>query len=121
MSILRGAAKGLADEQKIDVDPRGLDALLVPPEHGLLPAGVWIAVAIAALFALVLRYTRFGRHVFAVGSNEATARLCGVDVGRDAPPRLHADAGSLRASPASSSSRLSPSAIPPIRSASSSR
>ena len=25
MSILRGGAKGLADEQKIDCDPRGLD------------------------------------------------------------------------------------------------
>ena len=30
----------------------------------------------------MLRYTRFGRHVFAVGSNEATARLCGVEVDR---------------------------------------
>ena len=82
MSILRGAAKGLAHEQKIDVDPRGLDALLAPPEHGLFPAGVWIAIAIAALAATTLRSTRFGRHVFAVGSNEATARLCGVEVER---------------------------------------
>jgi ribose transport system permease protein len=82
MSILRGAAKGLANEQKIDVDPQGLDALLAPPAHGVFPPGVWVAVAIAALFAAVLRYTRFGRHVFAVGSNEATARLCGIEVGR---------------------------------------
>jgi ribose transport system permease protein len=29
-----------------------------------------------------LRYTRFGRHVFAIGSNEQTARLCGVRVNR---------------------------------------
>jgi len=28
--------------------------------------------------AVVLRYTVFGRHVFAIGSNEATARLCGI-------------------------------------------
>jgi ribose transport system permease protein len=82
MSILRGVAKGVADEQKIDVDPHGLDALLAVPEHGALPYGVWIAVAIAVFFAAVLRYTRFGRHVFAVGSNEATARLCGVEVDR---------------------------------------
>jgi ribose transport system permease protein len=82
MSILRGAAKGLANEQKIDVEPQGLDALLAPPLHGVFPAGVWIAVAIAALFAGILRYTRFGRHVFAVGSNEATARLCGIEVDR---------------------------------------
>ena len=30
--------------------------------------------------AAVLRYTVFGRHVFAIGSNESTARLCGINV-----------------------------------------
>jgi ribose transport system permease protein len=30
----------------------------------------------------MLGYTRFGRHVFAVGSNEAAARLCGIDAAR---------------------------------------
>ena len=82
MSILRGAAKGLANEQKIDVDPHGLDAILAPPAFGILPAGVWVAIALAVVAALVLRATPFGRHVFAVGSNEATARLCGIQVDR---------------------------------------
>lgn len=36
----------------------------------------------AVVAALLLRYTRLGRHVFAVGSNEETARLCGVPVAR---------------------------------------
>ena len=39
-------------------------------------------LALAVLVAAVLRFTRFGRHVFAVGSNEQTARLCGIDVER---------------------------------------
>jgi ribose transport system permease protein len=84
MSMLRGAAKGIAKEQTVSVDARGLDALLSPPEHAwmIFPAGVWITAVLAVLGALVLRYTRFGRHVFAVGSNEATARLCGVEVDR---------------------------------------
>jgi ribose transport system permease protein len=82
MSILRGAAKGIASEQKIDVDPRGIDDLLGASGNALLPPGVWIAIAIAGAAAVLLGSTRFGRHVFAVGSNEATARLCGVDVGR---------------------------------------
>jgi len=30
--------------------------------------------------AFTLRYTRFGRHLFAIGSNERTARLCGVRI-----------------------------------------
>jgi erythritol transport system permease protein len=39
-----------------------------------------ILAALSAAF--LLRYTRFGRHVFAIGSNESTARLCGVPVER---------------------------------------
>jgi ribose/xylose/arabinose/galactoside ABC-type transport system permease subunit len=81
MSVLRGAAKGLAHEQKIDVDSGGLDALL-GPSHALAPPGVWVALLIAIAGAAVLHLTRFGRHVFAVGSNENAARLCGVRIAR---------------------------------------
>jgi ribose transport system permease protein len=48
------------------------------PSGAELPAGVWVAVALAVVTSLVLRKTVFGRHVFALGSNEAAARLCGV-------------------------------------------
>lgn len=86
MSILRGAAKGVAKEQKIDVDAHGLDSLLSALPEGkrwmLFPSGVWIALVVALLAAAALRYTRLGRHVFAIGSNEQTARLCGVAVDR---------------------------------------
>ena len=44
------------------------------------PAIVFLGLAVVA--ALTLHYTRFGRHVLAIGSNEQTARLCGVAVGR---------------------------------------
>jgi ribose transport system permease protein len=79
MAVLRGSAIGIASEQKIDCDPRGLDHVL---EASLSAPGIWIALGLAAVVALVLGYTRFGRHVFAVGSNEAAARLCGIDAGR---------------------------------------
>jgi ribose transport system permease protein len=85
MSAFRGLAKGLANEQKIDADARGLDALAsaAPERTWLLVApGVWMLAIIALLVAAMLRYTRFGRHVFAVGSNEANARLAGVHVER---------------------------------------
>jgi len=84
MSVLRGAAKGLAGEQKIDADPRGLDELMAiaPGGVGLVPAGVWITLLVALFGVGLLAYTRFGRHVVAVGSNELTARLCGVPVKR---------------------------------------
>jgi ribose/xylose/arabinose/galactoside ABC-type transport system permease subunit len=45
-----------------------------------LPSGVWLTLVMAAALAVVLRYTVFGRYVFALGSNEATARLCGINV-----------------------------------------
>jgi ribose/xylose/arabinose/galactoside ABC-type transport system permease subunit len=83
MSILRGAAKGLAKEQKIDCDPQGIDGLLASSSGWpLVPPGVWIVIAAGILAGLALRYTRFGRQVYAIGSNEATALVCGVNVTR---------------------------------------
>lgn len=83
MSALRGLAKGLADEQKIDAPARGIDEwMAIAPGERLVPHGVWLAFAAAVLCALLLGYTRLGRHAVAVGSNELTARLCGVPVAR---------------------------------------
>jgi ribose transport system permease protein/erythritol transport system permease protein len=48
----------------------------------VLPLGIWMLILGAATAAVLLRYTRFGRHVYAIGSNESTARLCGVPVER---------------------------------------
>jgi ribose/xylose/arabinose/galactoside ABC-type transport system permease subunit len=89
MLVVRGAAKGIGREQKIDVDPQRLawlDELLasLPRERSwmLVPPGVWMLVLLAIAMAALLRYTRLGRHTFAIGSNEQTARLCGVPVER---------------------------------------
>ncbi len=89
MLVVRGAAKGIGREQKIDVDPerlQWLEELLasLPKERSwmLLPPGVWVLIILAVAVAALLRYTRLGRHTFAIGSNEQTARLCGVAVER---------------------------------------
>jgi ribose/xylose/arabinose/galactoside ABC-type transport system permease subunit len=83
MTILRGAAKGLAHEQKIDADARGLEQLLGVGTGWLaFPPGVFVLAAVALLAAGLLRYTPFGKHVYAIGSSERTARLCGVAVER---------------------------------------
>lgn len=84
--VIRGAAKGLAHEQKIDAPLSWLNDLLaaLPPGESwkIAPPGVWIMGVLALLVAGMLYYTRLGRHIFAIGSNEATARLCGVPVDR---------------------------------------
>lgn len=82
MGALRGAAKGLAGEQTIYPDETWLNKLMLLGGRGTLPGGAWLMLGFAVLVALMLRYTRFGRHVFAVGSNELSARLCGVPVER---------------------------------------
>lgn len=79
MGVLRGAAKGLANEQPIYPDGTWLNGLMQLGEHSL-PGGVWVMLVMAGVIGGVLRYTRFGRHCFAIGSSESTARLCGVRV-----------------------------------------
>jgi ribose transport system permease protein len=83
MLIVRGAAKGLADERRIEAPATWLNGLLRTVKGGRgLPPGIWVLLVLALLVAGVLRYTVFGRHLFAIGSNERTARLCGVRVER---------------------------------------
>ncbi|MFN8591185.1 MAG: ABC transporter permease [Thermomicrobiales bacterium] len=47
-----------------------------------IPIPVIILLIILVIAAFVLRYTPFGRAVYAVGSNEEAARLSGIEVGR---------------------------------------
>jgi ribose transport system permease protein len=85
MLLVRGAAKGLADERRIEAPITWLNSLLRTARDGsgfLVPVGIWITIVLALIVAGILRYTRFGRHIFAIGSNERTARLCGVRVER---------------------------------------
>jgi ribose transport system permease protein len=85
MGIARGAAKWIAGNQKIDAPLTWVNDLMArsPRPAWLLTApGVWIMILLAVMMSVVLRSTVFGRHVFAIGSNEATARLCGVRTDR---------------------------------------
>jgi ribose transport system permease protein len=41
---------------------------------------VWVLLVLTALMAFALRFTAWGRHVYAVGGNEQAARLTGVSV-----------------------------------------
>jgi erythritol transport system permease protein len=47
-----------------------------------LPAPIWIMTLVAAAAVVVAGHTRFGRYVYAVGSNERAALLAGVRVRR---------------------------------------
>jgi len=47
---------------------------------GSVPWIVIISIGLAVMSALVLRYTGFGRMIYATGGNEEAARLAGIDV-----------------------------------------
>jgi ribose transport system permease protein len=81
LGIARGVAKWMAGNQKIDAPITWVNELMARsprPSWLLTSPGVWLMVLLAVAMAVVLRFTVFGRHVFAIGSNEATARLCGI-------------------------------------------
>jgi ribose transport system permease protein len=86
-SVARGLAVWFAGRQLLafqgDSRPGWVDTLdRVHPENGLFNPGVWGFVALAVVTAIMLRRTVFGRYIYAIGSSEPTARLCGVPVPR---------------------------------------
>lgn len=84
LGVVRGGAQRLADNQTVNYDGSPINQWMTTadPFGYALPPGVWIALGLALVMALILRKTVFGRHVFALGSNEATARLCGIPTTR---------------------------------------
>ncbi len=83
MGVARGVAKWLAGNQTVNAPESPVNNLMkmFDPDHLFpLPLGVWIAILLAGVMAVVMLRTIFGRYVFAIGSNEATARLCGIRV-----------------------------------------
>ena len=85
LGIARGSAKWLAGNQKIDAPLSWVNNLMSrfpdPPWLVFAPA-VWILLLLGVGAAILLNTPGFGRWTFAIGSNEKTARLCGVPVNR---------------------------------------
>jgi ribose transport system permease protein len=85
LGVARGTAKWLAGEQTVNVPETWINDLLVlfpKPSWLVLAPGVWVAIILAVIAAIVLRNTIFGRRVFALGSNELAARACGIATDR---------------------------------------
>ena len=86
MQIARGIAKGIASQTTV-LPPKSWlnDVMVVEPQVGAwysIAPGVWVALVLLIAVFVLLKYTVFGRHVFAIGSNENAARLCGINVNR---------------------------------------
>lgn len=87
LGIARGLAIWLSGRSLLafprDGRPPWVDALArVHDERFLFNPGFWSLLGLALATAALLRATVFGRHLYAIGSNPAAARLCGVPVKR---------------------------------------
>jgi ribose/xylose/arabinose/galactoside ABC-type transport system permease subunit len=78
-----GIARGLAF-----VYTGGMPIPIVNPAFLYIGSGYFLGIPVPAIIfvvlvfiaALILRYTVFGRFIYAIGSNQEAARLCGINV-----------------------------------------
>jgi ribose transport system permease protein len=86
LSIARGLAVWLSGRRTIAFpgpDPEWVKAFnQVHPPGIIFNAGFWSLAALALAMVVFLRFTVWGRYIYAIGSNEATARLCGLPIVR---------------------------------------
>jgi ribose transport system permease protein len=76
-------ASGLALSLSAGVPVTGLPVAFTDLAYDLLfgvPVPVVVAALVLVVSYLILRYTRFGRHIYAVGGNEEAARLSGIRI-----------------------------------------
>lgn len=87
MSFARGLARLSFGGKAIPLMPQSMggnvpnDTFLVTERlGGVLPLPALIMFGVAVIVAMVLKYTTFGRHIYAIGGNALAARLSGVKV-----------------------------------------
>jgi ribose transport system permease protein len=84
LGIARGMAKKIANNQTVnfpsDDAVHAVGRLMMDPDPTgwMISPGIITAIVLAILISVLMQRTIFGRYIFAIGSNEATARLCGV-------------------------------------------
>lgn len=80
MNIVRSVAQYFTKSYKTEV-PKEFQVLANKEIIGgqmLLPILYWVVLAI--IMYVISKHTAFGRHIYAVGSNERTSRLSGINV-----------------------------------------
>lgn len=87
LSIARGLAHIWSSSIAVPISygPGGADPLfeiIGERINGVFPVPAIIMFGVAIVMALILRYTAFGRHLYAIGGNQTAARLSGLAVSR---------------------------------------
>jgi ribose transport system permease protein len=83
LAIFRGLTKVVGDSQTIRINDFGtLGITRVPLGPFEIPVPVIVFFAVIVAFILILRYTTYGRSMFAIGSSPTAARLAGIRTSR---------------------------------------
>jgi ribose transport system permease protein len=82
LGIYRGLALILTNGVPVVDLARDFGVLAAGNVLGVIPVPLVILVLVAALVHSMLKYTRFGRYAYAIGSNPEAARCCGIRIGR---------------------------------------
>ena len=86
LAAFRGGAKLFGDGRSIPLDGFGFlgrSRFAIPGTDVRLPVAVLILLAVALVFSFLMRYTRYGLHMYAMGANPKAARLAGVSLERN--------------------------------------
>ena len=76
MVFARGAAKWWTKGEPVSFPTEGYAAI----GAGMMPVIIFVTLAI--LFHFLLKYTVYGKHTYAIGSNEDAARMSGIKIQR---------------------------------------
>ena len=80
LAAFRGLSNAVADGQSVGVD--GFSWLGTDRPIANIPIPVFLLIAVLVLVWFLMRYTVYGRSMYAIGSNASAARLVGVRTGR---------------------------------------
>ena len=80
LAVLRGLTKVLGEGQTVRMNHFG--SLGVSRPLWNIPLGVFIFAGVIILFVVLLRYTIYGRALYAIGASPEAARLAGIRVRR---------------------------------------
>lgn len=79
LALYRGLAEGISQARSVRGYPDWFYVLGQGQALGV-PTQLWILFAAAIIAAIILAYTRWGRTVYAIGSNEVASRFSGLSV-----------------------------------------
>lgn len=81
LALYRGLAEGISQARSVRGYPDWFYVLGQGEVLGV-PTQLWILVLAAIIASIILAYTRWGRTVYAIGSNEVASRFSGLSVER---------------------------------------